>query len=206
MKLGLKEGLFRINSKKIAALLFILGFLIGIIIANCFKSSYKEQMKILENDTFAVITTGELSYQKLFFYSFGLRVKEFFIFWLLCITILGIPYLMYKIVHTGYIVGFFLSVLCIQYGIKGLVLSVAYIFPQFLIYLPITLVCLKRGYLLAMEMKRGNSSDLRNKAKLLYSQLLPIFIMLVLIGIGCVLETYVGAAILKKAIGFVLKF
>lgn len=192
----------RLSAKYIAIGLFLVGFIIGIVVANVFLTSYQEQMKQLEGGTFQAISENEINFSRLLLYTIGQRLKEFMIFWLLCITILGIPYMIYKMVHAGYLVGFFLSVLAIQYGLKGLLLSMAYIFPHYIIYIPIALICLKKGYLLNTQMNQNYHGNMRETFRFIRSRAGSVFLLMLLLCIGCILETYIGAPLLKKAIAY----
>lgn len=155
------------------------------------------------NVVFAEIAREDINYFKLFTYILGRSFREFVVFWLLSFTILGIPYIILKILAFGFSTGFFISAIALQYGFKGIIMILAYKFPHGIIYLPIIILCIHKGYCLTRSIyyeNRDFSGAIIRQAK---SYLLLWIFLAVLLVLGCFLEAYVGSFLLKKALNLI---
>lgn len=191
------------NILQIAILILILGLLFGILSANLFRSLYYDRMMTYNNVVFAEIAREDINYFKLFTYILGRSFREFVVFWLLSFTILGIPYIILKILAFGFSTGFFISAIALQYGFKGIIMILAYKFPHGIIYLPIIILCIHKGYCLTRSIyyeNRDFSGAIIRQAK---SYLLLWIFLAVLLVLGCFLEAYVGSFLLKKALNLI---
>ncbi len=200
----LKFQLRRLSAVQIAIVLLILGLFFGVLFANIFKNSYDKQMLDYQNNIFSDITSGNINYSGLFVYTLTKNLGEFAVFWLLAITILGIPYMAYKIASFGFFAGFFISAVSMNYGWKGILLILSYVFPHGLLYLPVALISLYKGYELCNAIYRDNRNHIGSIAELIKPKLPLIFILAVILAAGSFLEAYAGAFLLKKALAYCL--
>lgn len=191
----------KLNVIQIAIILLVIGLFLGVLCANIFRENYINQIQNYEDNVFSKISTGNIDYTGFFGYVLGKNFSSFAIFWLLSITILGVPYMAFKITSFGFFSGFFISAITMQYGLKGLVLVLAYIFPQGLLYLPISLFSLYKGFELCRTIYSENRNNFGGIIKLLRSYMVIILLLAVAIFIASFLEAYPGAYILKKALG-----
>lgn len=196
-----KNQLNRLNVFQIGLILLIFGLFLGILFANLFQKSYDQQMLNYENSIFQKISSNEIDYPGLFRYVLFKNLSEFIIFWLLCITILGIPYMAYKITSFGFFTGFLISAVFLHFGIKGIVLILAYLFPHGLIYLPVAVLSLYKGYELCSSIYHDKRNHMSSLLILVKQKLAMILILAAALAIGCFLEAYAGAFLLKKALG-----
>ena len=58
------------------------------------------------NLVFTEIVREDIDYTGLFLYVLNKNFKEFIVFWLISITILGIPYMIFKLLTLGFSMGF----------------------------------------------------------------------------------------------------
>jgi stage II sporulation protein M len=154
-----------------------------------------------KENVFPEIASNDIDYSGLFRYVLGKNFNEFIVFWLLSITILGIPYMAYKITSFGFFTGFFISAVTMQYGAKGILLILVYAFPHGLLYLPISLISLYRGYELCRTIYHDNRTHIGEVTRLIKSQLLLIMLLAAALLVGSFLEAYAGAFLLKKTLG-----
>lgn len=193
--------LLRLNVAQISVILVIIGLFLGVLFANLFQSFYYERMMAYHNVIFTEIVAENINYSALFFYILKENFKEFIVFWMLSITILGIPYMVLRLVYFGFSIGFFISAIAMQYGLKGILLILAYEFPHGLIYLPIIIFSLYKGFDLCKSIYYDN----RNFSGMIMLQLknytLLIVFLAMLLLLGSFLEAYVGSFFLKKTLG-----
>lgn len=200
----LKLQLHRLSVVQIAIFLLILGLFFGVLFANVFQKSYDTQMLDYQSNVFTKITTNDINYSGLFRYILVKNLNDFLIFWLLSITILGIPYMGYKVISFGFFIGFFISAVTMQYGLKGMLLVLVYAFPHGLLYLPIILISLYKGFGLCSSIYHDSRNHMSGLLKRIQPNLIIILLLAVALIIGSFLEAYVGAFLLKKTLGLFL--
>jgi stage II sporulation protein M len=190
----------RLKIVQFALLLLTVGLLLGIGFANIFRTSYEAELISYRTKVFADITKNAIDYSEFFLYVLIKNFREFIIFWLLSITILGIPYMAVKICSFGFLSGFLISAITMQYGLKGMLLILINEFPHGLVYLPVAIICLSKGFELCRVMYRdGHGNELLNWLK---ANFFMIFLLIVAILFGCYLEAYAGAYLLKRILQF----
>lgn len=197
----MKLQLQNLSVLQISVFLLIFGMFLGVLCANIFKDSYVGQIRDYEANLFSKITTSNIDYTGLFRYVLGKNFNSFLIFWLLSITILGIPYMALKVTSFGFFTGFFISAVTMQYGIKGIILVLAYVFPHGLLYLPIALISLYKGFELCRTIYHENRTNVGGIARLVKSYFMIILLLAVALLIASFLEAFPGAYLLKKALG-----
>lgn len=198
----LKLKLQRLNLVQISILLIIIGLFSGILFANIFQPFYYDRMINYHNVIFTDIVRENIDYPGLFLYVLGKNYREFIVFWLLTVTILGIPYMILKLITFGFSTGFFISSIAMQYGLKGIILILAYIFPHGLIYIPVIILSLYKGYGLSRTIYYDNRNHMGIIIKQLKSYIFLLIFLAVLILLGSFLEAYVGSFFLKKTLIF----
>ncbi len=197
----LRLQLNRMNAVQIAFFLLILGLFLGILSANVFRENFAERIRIYEDNVFHTIASGDINYAGLFRYVLANNFNSFIMFWLLSITILGIPYMAFKICSFGFFAGFFISSVTIQYGLKGMLLVLVYVFPHGLLYLPIALLSLYKGFQMCRDIYQQTNTSVLGFIKPLRANLPLILILAAALILASFLEAYPGAFILKKTLG-----
>jgi stage II sporulation protein M len=203
---GIRMKKFRLllnrpNIIQVAVILLIIGLFLGIVSANVFQDHFTNRLQVYEDNVFTEIAGSEINHAGLFRYVLGNNFSDFVMFWLLCITILGIPYMALKISSFGFFAGFFISAVTMQYGFKGIVLVLVYLFPHGLIYLPIVLISLYKGYYLSRDIYQSSHTSLTGILKPLRDTLPIIMLLAIALIFASFLEAYPGAYFLKKALG-----
>ncbi len=196
----MRVSLKGLSKTRIAAIIFLIGLLIGVLFANIFRQFYVNEMKLLDYSYNQILQNQSIDYTGLLKYTLIHNLKDFFIYWILCFTILGIPYIIVSIVYKGFEIGFLISAVTTLYGLKGILLFFSYILPQAFVYIPVILLCLKKGYELAQLSYYHSKSRIEMRKANMIRYLTIIFISLALLGIGCILETYFGSTLLKKTL------
>lgn len=190
----------RLGIIQVSLVLLLIGLVLGVLIANLFKNSYLEQIQDLETNVFTSIAVNKINYSGLFIFTLKKNLKELARFALLSITILGIPYIIYKVLAFGFYASFFISVVTINYGFKGIILILAYVFPHGLIYLPVVLLSLYKGFNLCKTIYYDRNNHFDNIFSLLKGYIGVFLLLVFAIAIASFIEAYIGAFFLKKAL------
>lgn len=195
-----KQSLQSREPMAIALVLFISSMIIGILCSRLGSGFLIDGVDSLSEDYFIIIKQMDIEYGSLFLYTVGTHLKSFFLFFAACITVLGIPYMVYKIISTGFYIGFLLSALCLQYQLKGLLLAAAYVCPQALIYVPVMIGCLKYGYQVAAEISANSEHSIMHCIGILLKNKKLIIILFIGILAGALTETFLGSFLLRKVL------
>jgi stage II sporulation protein M len=117
---------------------------------------------------------------------------------ILSTTYLGIPACMAYALWFGVITGAFIIALIIRYGIKGIILAAAAVFPQYVLYIPAFALLIHLCMQVNREIYFNKYEPLRDKIKsrFIVNKAAGIILTLMLIAVGCVLESYVNPYLL----------
>ncbi len=185
---------------KTAIILFLLSLLIGGVFAKVSQNLLSIGIAGISSRYFNTIKNMDIQYWDLFRYIFYSCIKSFFLIWIISLTILGLPYLGWLILSNGFQFGYLFTVLTMNYGWKGVLLSISYLLPHGLLYIPIALLCLKYCYQLTMEMNHGQVTPSLHNIILLKKYMKLIIILLAGLTIGAVLETFLGSILIQKVL------
>lgn len=185
---------------KFIILILIFGVIIGTVFANFFREEFFYDLKTLTSINLSSMNKIDINYGVLLKYVLVKNFKPYLLIWILNITILGIPFMILFILYSGFFAGFMVSIFTINYGLKGILLFLAYLFPQYLIYIPVFIITLWRGYTLYNE--NLNYKNINNKGNnhSFWDKFIMFFMLALFLIIGSVVETYVNTYIVKNII------
>jgi uncharacterized membrane protein SpoIIM required for sporulation len=163
--------------------LFVLGLFIGILIVNVGHDMWVLNSTLLGSEMLEKIEASTLDGGMLFGYILKRRLFTVCMLGLFATTVFGMAVLCCYICFAGFSAGCLLSVASARYGIKGVLLMGAGIFPQGLFLIP--------GYAALFLWAAG----LNRKQFYLKKGLQMIGIIIVIV-IGCLIESYVNPKIL----------
>ncbi|WP_033166766.1 stage II sporulation protein M [Clostridium sp. KNHs205] len=196
-----KQQLRRLGEVKAGLLLMAIGAVLGIIFARVFKSFYQGNINILDKDYLYQIRTASIDYKLLLKYVYWDLFKNFILFWMVCVTSLGIPFICLCLVYIGFQGSFFISVILMEYHFKGLLLIFGYTFPQYLIYIPVALISLRCAFWLCKSLRYDMTSKKGKREKIGKYMFLVILLGMVL-ALGGLSEAYIGSYIIRKILYF----
>ena len=187
MKLQLKK----INLEKISLWnLYVVSMVVTMIFLFAKKRELLMQTSLFDEDSLKSlrdqITAGSTS----FLFVLKERITIIIALFLLSTTDFGRWFVYANVLWYGAGTGLFFTIALLRYGIKGILLLVAGMFPHYLIYVP------------ALILTLHVSEEKRTINRKLCVQLLVIIIVVIT---GCILECYVNPQVLTKVITKVLK-
>ncbi|WP_167956673.1 stage II sporulation protein M [Anaerosporobacter faecicola] len=194
----------RLGIYRLAAILLLLGIVLGTIGANLLQRFYLNDLEILNRYFGSNIKAIHIDYGSLMKYIITNRLKEFCVVWICCCMVFGIPVLSCLIVYKGISIGFALSSSILCYGFKGITLYFAYIFPQCILYIPVYILMVKKGYELCENLYFNGKLSPHARRSLLKEYIPILALLLVFLGIGCLIETYINSAIVKGAANWII--
>ncbi|HHX55443.1 MAG TPA: hypothetical protein GX705_03760, partial [Clostridiales bacterium] len=120
------------GERKTGLIIFIVGLVIGVLIARIFKGFYWNELDLLNLSYFNLIVNMEIDYKLLRSYVLWKNFRNYFIIWGLSFTKIGITSIGLVLIFYGFKAGFLITVLIMGYKLKGISLLIGYTFPQFL--------------------------------------------------------------------------
>ena len=170
---------------------FIAGFVAGIFIVNIGKSILLGDTGLFDENTLYRMKGMSLDGNALFCFVLRKRIGRMLMLAILSTTYLGMAACMGMTLWYGASAGAFLAALTLRYGLKGILLALVSVFPQYLFYIPAALTMLVwckelfQGIYIRGEFSAGDKGLLVKKAGRL-AAILGVII------IGCLLEGYVN--------------
>lgn len=175
---------------------FFAGMMAGILIINIGKSTFVENTGLFDADTLSGMKHMTVDSGALFYYVLRKRILLLAVMAVLATTYLGYAVCVGAAAWFGMASGTFLSVLALRYGIKGILLAMIGVFPQYLLYIPAMVLML--GWcesLYRAIYARGSSADVTDKVFWMKT-LGRLGLIGIIAALGCLLESYLNPPLL----------
>lgn len=142
----------------------------------------------------------------LFLYTVWKQLKGIIIFFLLALTWLNLPYMIWILLRQGFLFGFLFTSMLAKYQWSGLFLVFSYYFPQLFIEVPLWLFCFWIGWQAWQEGRNEKNEKEISLHKFNMLHLDGKRVMLIMAGcfIMSAAETWIGTWLLQKAVGVLL--
>ena len=205
-----KEGMFMLLKQTNKAgyyllYLFMLGLFLGIVFVNIKHDVWIKDDGLLSSAMMKQLQSSEPEGSYLFGYIVKHRVSVILIVSMLASTIIGLPIVCAYVCYLGVSAGCMLSVAVIRYGVRGLFFMAAAIFPQGFLLIPAYFLL----FVWSLDCNRslyGRVDGLEGRyfvgKQFILSRGIRLLGIIVLIIMGCVVESYVNTQIVH----FVLRF
>ena len=188
-------------SKKMLLFLFVLG-LIAIIVGTIFVIVLKDSDQILVEkylaSFFNKIKNNNLNY----IYALkNVSINNYFFIlaiWLLGISIVGIPIIIFGYFMKCFVLGFSLTSILLNYKFKGIILSFIYIFPHHVINFLIYIVLISYSLTVSLKLIDAIIKKKNINFRLIINKYFLIFILsFILITLTNLFEVYVTPLLIK---------
>lgn len=190
---------FRLDSgqRNILAL-FCVGLLAGILVINIGKSILLESTGLFDEDTLYRMKYMTVDSSALFCYILRKRIGRLLILAVLSTTYLGLVACMGTVFWYGMSAGILLASLTVRYGVKGIMLAVLSVFPQYLIYVPAMFVMLAwcETVFRGIYNRSGGGYEAMDRGFLFHKAGQFVAIIAAMIA-GCLIEGYINPYLLK---------
>lgn len=182
-------------------ILFIIGICGGVVLANLINSEWLSGTEFLEESALFQARYAAIDNLSLFLCLLGQRLGAAVLLILLSTTFLGLAAVWFYALRYGFSLGILIAALFAEQGIKGLLLLLAGLFPQILLYVPawVLLLALAERTCRRLYYMNGNEglSGLKRMGIHLSAQ---TGLLLFVLAAGCWLEAYVNPVLLRLAL------
>lgn len=177
------------------------GFLLGILLFGGFKELLMHDNGILGPTFLAGLQNPDIEPKSFFAYILRHRMKEYIMLGILSTTFLGMLSIYLFIVGQGMIGGMVLATVFVRYGLKGIILLMAGMFPHQLLFIPATVMMLIWSYQNCSGSfypypTKYMAIGYHNKKQLFVRQGVLLMWIICVVLIGCILECYVNPILL----------
>lgn len=178
----------------------IIGFFLGMFLMYIGKKFLFENSDILSEYTLTEMKYSFVNKNTFFLYVLRKRVGITLVLAVVSTTWMGMAAAWTGAAWLGISFGMLFMTSLMRYGLKGILLVLAGVFPQMLIYFPAALLLLKWSYefytVIYYPEKYQGIQDFPVKKELLRKKVLQYFCLLGVVIIGCMLESYVNPSLL----------
>ena len=187
-----------IKKKKLPLLpLFLGGFLAGLLIPNLsyrflWKQKAFEAVYLLE-----LFGTGSISGTEYLLQILQLRGSRMILLMICGFTVFGVPAAVITGIGAGILLGAFLAMSILEFGLAGGAVGLAFLFPQYLIYFPVLFAVLEMTYEESLRMWKNHGIFPAKVSGYLGHSLLYLAVY----AGGMLLECYVNPWIMEKILG-----
>lgn len=204
LKIKYIDEIFKLIKKDfwifLCAILFLtVGISIGAIGAKILDFSEKKSLILFMNNYFQIMDKSSLNTVSIFYDSVKKNFQPVFFIWLLSITPVGIPIILFILSFWGFVVGFTVAFLLEGMGVKGLVFTLIGVLPQNIIYIPclVFLSCIGIKFSLNLIKKYLNRKSLYNYGNNLTNHTIYYLIAFIIMNVGAIFEVYFSPVVIK---------
>jgi stage II sporulation protein M len=127
-----------VNLYAFAAVLFFVGVVFGAIVVNALSDEQKTQL--FQDLHGFLVNLGNrretVPHGQIVWYAVTMNLKTIGLIWILGLSIIGLPFIVFLIFLKGFVIGFSVGFLVDQFAWKGIWLAAAAILPQNLLVVP----------------------------------------------------------------------
>lgn len=141
-------------NKKVFIFLLIL-FIVALVAGSIFSVTLNDNDTALVNtylDNYInSINDNTINFKDTFINSISSNLIITIIIWLLGISVIGLPIIIFLFFYKCFVMGFAISSILIKYKVKGLLLSIFYIFPHHIINILLTMVLISYAFIISIK-------------------------------------------------------
>ena len=180
--------------------LFFGGFLIGIFILNIWRDAFLQEMELLNAASLSRLRYMQIDGGTFFLYVLRERMGTVAVLCLLATTYLGTLAVSAYALGMGAMAGVVLSVASIRYGIKGILLILVSILPQYLLLVPACIMLMEWCYRLCTALyhpERSRDAVYGMRRQYLFRKAVQLLIIVGILLVGSVIESYIHPMLLS---------
>ena len=141
-------------NKKVFIFLFVL-FIVALVAGSIFSVTLNDNDTALVNtyleNYINSINDNTINFKDTFINSISSNLIVTIIIWLLGISVIGLPIIIFLFFYKCFVIGFAISSILMKYKVKGLLLSIIYIFPHHIINILLTMILISYAFIISIK-------------------------------------------------------
>lgn len=181
--------------------LFLGGFLAGIFLINIGRNSFFAELELFNVSSLTRLRYLEIDKNAFLQYVLRERMENVLVMCLLATTYIGGAAVPVYAFYMGTMAGIFLSAASMRYGLRGIVLVMVGILPQYFLLVPACIMLMNWCYRLNMALyhtERVKEGIYGTRKQYLLRKIPQLFVIVGVVIIGSVLESYVNPVLLSN--------
>ena len=183
--------------------LFCVGLVVGVFLLNVGKDFFLERTGLFDEYTLYQMKYMTIDSHQLFWYVFRKRMIGVLVLLVASTTYLGMVACRGVVLWYGCSAGIFLAALMARYGLKGILLAMVSILPQYILYAPAMLILLCWCESLFRNIYLRGGEGVTEDRKTAMARAGKVFLIIIAMAVGCLVESYVNPHLL---LGFLETF
>ncbi len=176
---------------------FCVGLLVGVFVLNIGKGILLEETGLFDEYTLYNMKYMTVDNSALFCYILRKRIGKLLILAVISTTYLGLAACMGTVFWYGMSAGVLLTSLTIRYGLKGILLAIVSVLPQYLLYIPVMLAMLFWCETVFHSIYNRNGGGYEALDRIFWIRKAGQLLAVILItAFGCLLEGYINPYLL----------
>lgn len=179
--------------------IFLAGLLFGTIMMNYGKKMLLENTGLLDEYSLYHMKYMTVDNNAFFLYVLRERLTDVIVLAVMATTYLGVAMVAFKILWYGIAAGMFLSAAVIRYGMKGILLVLTGVFPQYILYVPaiaMLMIWCERTCRTIYFKEGGNRQD--GIKGIITGKIIQVLVVIGITLVGCFLESFVNPIIFSN--------
>ena len=180
--------------------LFVIGIIVGSLFVTILKDSDKTLITESLNNFFTNVKTLNLKWKSTLITTLLTQISYVIGIWILGISIIGLSLILIIYFSKAFILGFSIGSILLNYNVKGILLSIAYIFPHHIInFFIYTILSI---YALSLSIKLFDS--LLHKKKLDFRPILNKYLFILMVSVVlCITSTLLEVFVMPRLVYYV---
>lgn len=177
-------------------ILFVVGFVAGVILPNLLWKTELEANGLPGLYLLTRVTQGMPANPEYFLYVLKTRGAVYALCMLCGLSVFGVPVSVVASVWMGFLMGTVLTVSLLEFGVEGMFLAGVLFFPQYVIYIPVSLGLYRRSFLLSLRCWKNQRLSSRDRKE--YGAFCAFATLL--LAAGMTLESYVNPVLIEMVL------
>lgn len=178
-------------------ILFVVGFVLGVVLPNLLWKTELEEKGLPGLYLLTRVSRGLPANPEYFFYVLKTRGSIFALCMLCGLSVFGLPVSAVASVWLGFLMGAVLTVSLLEFGVEGLFLAGALFFPQYVIYVPVSLALYRRSFQISVKCWKNQRLAATERRE--YGMFCAM--AGVLLAAGMFLESYINPVLIETIVG-----
>ncbi|RKD27861.1 stage II sporulation protein M [Caminicella sporogenes] len=183
----------------VVIMFFLIGISSGAFTTKALSDSENGELIAYLENFFKIVDTKTIDNFAILKQSLINNLQTGVLIWILGVTIIGIPAILFLIGLRGFIIGFTVGFIIKQKGLKGLIFSIFSLLPQNIIIIPGIIVTGVLGIsfsvmLIKSKVEKNVHNNILNQF-FVYSTVIAI--VYIFIALGCIIEAYISPLFVK---------
>ncbi|NLJ84133.1 MAG: stage II sporulation protein M [Halanaerobiaceae bacterium] len=194
----------RLPAFTFVTIIFILGISFGAIAVKTVDYELRQDLFFYFNGFLDGFTEIEYEQSSLLADSIRFNLFNIFVIWSFGLSMILMPLIIVFLFFKGFLLGFTVGFLVSEYSFKGILMSLAAVFPQNLLIIPVYLISTVMAIYLSLSIYKYYRGRARIELEDLVVYTLEMAILALILLLASLLETYLSPFLLRFLIAFIL--